>query len=120
MYRSDDHIIAELSLTCKTPKDQGEIEPRAIHANSKSPFKPAMRLIAKTIRPYVLAISHLMKDSREFVKIINSKYIPEDHMLVKIDIKHFFMSGEQPESASNCSMTSLEKRRRCFLKLHEF
>ena len=119
-HRNDNDIIAKLLFTCKTHKPAGEVEPRAIHANSKSPFKPAMRLIARTIRPYVLEIEHLMADSRDFVKLINSTYIPHDHVLCKVDIKNFFMSGEQPAIADSCSLTSLENRQHAFRKLHEF
>ena len=76
--------------------------------------------MAKTTRPHVKGIPHLMADSRQFVHVMASKRVPNDHKLVKNHIKKLFMSGDQAEIAGANSETSIVKRRLAFRKLLVF
>ena len=91
-----------LDLTIKTHKPQGEVAPRAIHSSATHPFAPGMRWLSHELRKH-LQHTHLIRDTRDLIRLLSSRPVPHDHVLVKIDIKDFFMSGQLPDLIDICS-----------------
>ena len=55
--------VSKLQMRVKTHKDSGEVVPRLLHGNSRSPFEPGARLVAKWLRPAIDRMQHLFRDS---------------------------------------------------------
>ena len=97
-------------MRVKTHKDSGEVVRRIVHANSRSPFKPGARLVAKWLRPGIRIMSHLIRDSDHLVELLKVSRIPLGHRLVKIDIKDFVMSGSPSDLRESSSKYVLPRR----------
>ena len=76
--------------------------PRAIHCSSKHPFSPGMRWLSQELGKS-LHHPHLLRDTRDLIACLSRCPIPDDHVLVKIDIKDFFMSGHLMDLVHICS-----------------
>ena len=103
-----DGVCAQLSMAVKTHKVQSEVVDRAIHSNSNSPFRPAYRWISHHIRKSTANVPHLLQNSQDLAKLIGRTFIFSGRMLMKIDVKDYFMSGEQPDLVSSSTSISPE------------
>lgn len=91
-----------LDITIKTHKDAGEVVPRPIHTSAQHPFAPGMRWLSQELRKS-LDLPHLLRDTQSLIHRLSTHTIPHDHVLVKIDIKDFFMSGHLSDLVEICS-----------------
>ena len=98
-------LITPISMKIKTHKDQGAIVPRLLHNSREHPFRPAMFWIAAELKPFLKSKPHLLVDSADLARQIKGITIPADGVMIKIDIKNYFMSGDHQtliDQSSRC------------------
>ena len=82
-------ILSRLQCTIKTHKDPGEVKPRPIHAAVSSPLKPGMKWISHILRQELDKYPHLVKDTPALLDLVRRTPVPENAVLIKVDIKDF-------------------------------
>ena len=103
-YRSGDGSIRSiLHMTMKTHKPDGEVVPRPIHASPRHPMAPGMRWLSLEFRKHLDYSPHILRDTSAFIQFVNTHILPANHVLIKFDIKDFFMSGEISDLISTCT-----------------
>ena len=114
-------FFQQLQITLKTHKDPGKVAYRAIHSSCLSPFKPGMRYGSLCLKGALLNIPHLLKDSFDLVgRLSRRTFPPKDLILVKADIKDFFMSGQHTEILEACAKHAPEDSRASFTDMATF
>ena len=83
-------ICSELHMTVNAYKAQGEVVERAIHVNSKSPFKPAYRWISHEIRKVTKRPTHLLQNSKDLANKLGKTFITMGKRLITIDVNDGF------------------------------
>ena len=104
-------IVASIQFNIKTHKHPGLVVPGVIHANHRSPFKPGARLVASWLRETISGLPHLIRDSAHLVKLLQSTPVPAGNVLVKVDIKDFFMTGAHEALVESCNKYVSKRRR---------
>ena len=116
-----DGLVSKLLVTVKTHKPQGEIKERAVHASSASPFKPGYRWIASVVRRTTSKYKFLLNKSKELVERLNRTYVAPGRVLIKIDVKDYFMSGDHGEPVDETAKNVVrDKERAAYRKLLSF
>ena len=97
-------LVAPVTANYKTHKDQGNISIRVLHDNSSTPFLALGRWISKMVRPALLQQGpHIVINTPGLLTMINSVSIEPNDMLVKADVKDYFMSGSHANLAEYTS-----------------
>ena len=113
--------IAKLDLTVKSHKGAGFVTFRNIHSLSCYSLEGLSQWAARELRSWLHTRCHLLKDTRQFVKLISTKCAKPDETLYRLDAEEFFMSGRHPELIEAGIANLPEGRRRdCLRKVLEF
>ena len=84
---------------------------RIIHANQRSPFKPALRLFASELRQHISVWPHIIIDTADLVRKLHRIVVPSRCCCAKLDIKDFYMSGlHEDHVASTMKYVTLPRR----------
>ena len=112
---------ATLDLTVKSHKGPGYVTFRNIHSLASYSLEGLSQWAARELRVWLHTRSHLLKDTRQFVKLMNTKCAKPDETLYRLDAKEFFMSGRHPELV-DAGIASLPEgqRRDCLRRVLEF
>ena len=113
--------IAKLDLTVKSHKGAGFVTFRNIHSLACYSLEGLSQWAARELRSWLHTRCHLLKDTRQFVKLISTKCAKPDETLYRLDAKEFFMSGRHPELIEAGIANLPERRRRdCLRRVLEF
>ena len=115
--RTLDDAVASLGITVKTHKSHGEVVGRALRCSQRSPLKPVLRWLSFCLRQAIRGMKHLLKDSVDLSEQIKTLKISPGSKLVKIDIKDYFMSGDQSELPRLCQNHVIDYRQEIFGKV---
>ena len=85
--------ISKMKAIVKSNKPAGEVALRPIHATPGSPLNPGMKWLASMLRPKLEELPHLLKNTEALIKHLESTVIPSTAVLIKVDVKDFFVSG---------------------------
>ena len=94
---SDRYVCSKLRFTVKTHKPSGDVTWRGIHSSVGISFLGGMRLISHLLRPAILTLPHLLKDSAAAVKVLCELVIPSTTRFIRIDIRELFMTGSHED-----------------------
>jgi hypothetical protein len=104
-------IFSGFNLLVKTHKDDGDVVCRQIHTCHQSPLRPGMRWISETLRPGLLQLPFLVKNTRDLLDQVELARIDISDKFVKLDIKDYFMSGVHSDIVKASSeLVGLETR----------
>ena len=103
-------LCSNLMITVKTHKGPGKVAPRPIHACSTSVFAPAMRLISQILDKHVLRMDHILRNTDQLLSVLKNLKVPRRSVLLKLDVKDFFMSAHHSNVVQQC--------KKFFLKAH--
>ena len=94
---------------------------RNIHSLACYSLEGLSQWAARELRSWLHTRCHLLKDTRQFVKLISTKCAKPDETLYRLDAKEFFMSGRHPELIEAGIANLPEGRRRdCLRRVLEF
>lgn len=86
-------FVTKILTTVKTHKPEGQQSMRIVHAAPRHFAKPAMRWISATIQHHLKQFNHILKDTDHLLQLLRNIQVPDNALLVRFDIKEFFMSG---------------------------
>ena len=95
-------LFSVLQVTIKTHKDPGEVEPRQLHTTPYHPMRPAMRFISWQLNKVLRQQHHIIRDSADFAKKISSITVPSDALIVRFDVRDFYMTGMHEHLIAGC------------------
>ena len=70
---------------------------RNIHSLASYSLEGLSHWVARELRGWLNTRGHLLKDTRQFVRLMSTKIAKSDETLYRLDAKEFFMSGRHPE-----------------------
>ena len=108
---------SQILCTVKTHKPPGSVGLRIIHSSVRNMFVPAMRYISSLLRPHLDPLTHLVRDSDDLISQMSKVVVPPSAMMVKFDIKDFYMSGEHSTILSSVAKFFPEGMRTCLEEL---
>ena len=88
---------SSLVFTCKTHKPV--VSFRNIHASSQWCFKGLGVFVSDLIQRKLNTYPHIIRNSKHFVEVITKLKYKPTQKICKLDIEHFFMSGQSHELA---------------------
>jgi hypothetical protein len=96
---ADNVFVSTLQITCKTHKSPGKVTFRNIHASAGWRFQGLSMWVAGELRKILTgrSSSHILKDSQDFVERLRTVKLRPNQLMVKVDVKDFFMSGTPSE-----------------------
>lgn len=88
-------ISSKLTLTLKSHKPQGEIAVRNLHASPSYGFAGLSIWVMRVLEEKLKTFSQILRSAEELAPAIKSVSLEghEQVRLIRIDVKHFFMSG---------------------------
>ena len=86
-------LASRLKATIKTHKDRGDMKPRIIHASAGYPFAVLSRWLMKKLDAHVYDSDLVIKNTDALIERIKSTPLIGNEVLLKLDIKDFFLSG---------------------------
>ena len=86
--------IAALKVTVKDHKPAGAVSHFNLHTSPASLFCGLSMYIADTVDAELPKLPHLLRSIEHFIQILPSIPVPDSTILVRLDIKHFFISGD--------------------------
>ena len=92
--RGNRRLVCSILCTVKTHKPDGEVGLRILHSSVKHMFVPAMKYISHLLRPAIQSIPALVRDSDDLIAKMSQVVVPSTAMMMKFDIKEFYMSGD--------------------------
>jgi hypothetical protein len=95
-------VIAKLGCTLKTHKPPGKVKIRPLHCGYQHCMKPGMRYIASILRRALKLQDHVLRDSQHLLGQLRCLTFPANVVVVKFDIKDFFMSGKHEQLLAAC------------------
>ena len=95
-------LFSVLQVTIKTHKDPGEVKPRQLHTTPYHPMRPAMRFISWQLNKLLKQQHHIIRDSADFAKKISSITVPSDALIVRFDVRDFYMTGMHEHLIAGC------------------
>ena len=94
VHESPQKVVYRLGATAKTHKPAGSCKLRVLHCMQRqSPLAPMMHFVSAMLRPKLSGLYHIIRDSTDFLAKIKSLNISSQCILVKVDVKEYFMSG---------------------------
>lgn len=91
------------TFTIKTHKPPGKLEVRVLHSSKNNVLTPLSLVLDLLLRPVVAGVSLLCHNTDGVQQRIRRCCIGEHACLVKLDIKDFYMSGDQETMIRECS-----------------
>ena len=125
LFRSCERLgassTATLDPTVKSHKGPGYVTFRNIHSLASYSLEGLSQWAARELRVWLHTRSHLLKDTRQFVKLMNTKCAKPGETLYRLDAKESHMSGRHPELV-DAGIASLPEgqRRDCLRRVLEF
>jgi hypothetical protein len=98
----DSSFYYTFQSTVNTHKSEGEVVPRLLHCSSDHPMLPGMRLVTSFLRERTSCLSHLFKDTDDFLHKLARSSVSQSCFIAKFDVKDFFMSGLHASIAQSC------------------
>ena len=87
-------IVAKLSLLVKSHKDRGEVSCRAVHACPSFGYEAHARWLMQLLRGALVGHESLVRSSKDVVQKLADVKIANSLFLVKLDIKDFYVVGQ--------------------------
>jgi len=87
-------VVSVLDVTCKAHKPAGEVSFRDIHMGQNHLAKSLGIWLHNELQLVLRRIGYLLTSTGQFVRRVGGKRAPQGSLLVRADIKHFFMSGK--------------------------
>ena len=81
--------VATLDLTVKSHKRAGFVTFRNIHSLASCSPEGLLHWAARELRPWLNTRSHLLKNTRQFVGLMNTEIVKSDDTLYRLDAKEF-------------------------------
>lgn len=97
-------ILATLGTTCKTHKLPGDQKLRPLHKSTRNPLNPGMKFLRHFMREFMHNTPHILKNSKHLKKNLDELIVLAKDLLVKIDVKDFFLSGKPGSLADICAV----------------
>ena len=97
LRRGGRSLCSKLQATVKTHKPAGSVGLRAIHSSVEHFMGPGMRWVAKILGDTLRCLPHVLRDTDHLLQSLSSVVVPADAILLKFDIKEFFMSGKHKQ-----------------------
>lgn len=103
-FGPDTSLFCKLHTTVKTHKPQGAIGNRNIHAATRFKLEGLSAWVDKVLAGTLYGRhNHLLTSTGEFVEKIAKVKAKEEHIMYRIDVDHFFMSGAAQDLSSDAS-----------------
>ena len=96
-----ENLCAVIQHTVKTHKHK--VVPRVLHCSINNPFSPGMRLCAKLLKQRISHLTHLFRDSSDYLQKLNKCRFDSNTKVYRFDIKDFFMSGAHSTIINSCA-----------------
>ena len=90
--------------TIKTHKPLGDLSCRLIHSSSMHIFGGLTRYIAKVLAVVCKKMKHCCLNSRSVIEQLKETEVSEGTILVKLDVKDFYMDSQHPDCLSSCRL----------------
>ena len=87
--------VARMDITCKSHKPTVAFRP--LHTATNYAYKGLSIWLSQKIRSYLRKFDYLLKDSAFLVKDLESLDVWPTYVIVKLDIKDFFLSGNHQD-----------------------
>ena len=113
-------VFQQLQVNVKTHKPVGKVTFRAIHSSACSALKPGMRYISWCLQPALARIPWLLRDSFDFVERLRRRTFPSNTIMIRLDIREFFMTGRHDDILSSCSGVVTESHQKSFGEMCRF
>ncbi len=110
------HGCASLITTIKTHKGNGFIEHRNIHAAANPKFRGLSFWVSAVLDDELKQLPHLLMSSERLVSLLPSVTIEPGDKLVRIDLKHFFMSGDVSSLSDGASAIVENREKKLLVK----
>lgn len=101
--RANSCLESQISLTLKTHKAPGSVKFRTLHDCSRSPFGPLARWVNLQLNSVIASMNHIAKDTRSLLDNVDALVIAPSDVLMKADVKDYYMSGSHSELCSCAS-----------------
>ena len=98
--------LTKLQLTCKTLKS--ELAWRNIHASSGNSFTGLSLWLCKVFSAATATLEHILPTRESFVRWAKNIRLGKNDYMLRIDIKHFYMSGK-PEEIAELACETLQE-----------
>lgn len=109
-------IVADLKTTVKSHKDPGHVVHRNLHTCPVAAFGGLSAYVDKAINKELKSMSHLLQSTEHFVdKLRALPLLPENAVMIRLDIKEFFPSGA-PETLATLTAQLFSGRRKVVMK----
>ena len=95
------NMVANLDMTVKTYKRQGEVVCQALRSASAL-MLPGLRRISWILRKRLAQPPHVLRASDHLIKVVSNVKMDDDTAFIRFDIKDFYMSGTHAWLAEMC------------------
>jgi hypothetical protein len=103
-------LLCKWNCTVKTHKPDGEVVARSLHSSVGHMFSALSEVLNRLIGPVLRKYQHLCSNSEEAQSIFAATAVCASTVLLKFDIKEFYLSGSHNDlAAAVCSLFSGEE-----------
>ena len=96
----DGRAYSKVLATIKTHKP--DLQCRSIHSSSGSILAGISRYVARTLKVITDQYVHCAKSSSDVIRLIKSTFVTEGSLLMKLDLKDFYMSTDHDSGVASC------------------
>ena len=86
--------ILSYMVSVKTHKKAGEVRARLLHSSTSHMCRGISSAAAAILNPFLKEVSHVCVDTADFLSKLRSRRYPPKSILIKADVKDFYMSGQ--------------------------
>ena len=91
---SSSHMCANAQLTIKSHKDPGEVSFRCIHGHVPYPWSGLAQWVSNKLHQRLQAFPHISFTTGALQQRLNTLTVLDSDVLIRVDIKEFFMAGQ--------------------------
>ena len=99
LYAEGTSRTSRLITTCKTHKDPGQVSHRNVHSCPCSCFAGLSGWLRKVLADRLIEIRFILRSVQGFVDMVSHSPVNDSDRLIRLDAKHFFMSGTAEDLA---------------------
>jgi len=105
-------LASRVLLTIKTRKPPGAVTTRKIHASRRSYLAPLGKFISIKLRESLCQYPHIFQSTDDLIRAIVNTRVTANAVMVKCDVKDFFITGDHEHLAARAALSVPESERR--------
>lgn len=86
-------MLCRAQFTVKSHKNPGSVVLRILHSSLGHKYIPLAKWIVHMVKPQLKALSHIYSDSTSMLRAMREVRITDRTLLVKADVRDFYLSG---------------------------